>query len=70
MASHATPSAVGAVHDNWTTHSAVDGRFHAATRYSSSLLERQRALREAVPRQALRRMVWVWRVALPRNAGS
>ena len=54
MASHATPSTVSAVHDNCAIHSAADARVHAATRYSSSLLERQWTLREAMPREALR----------------
>ena len=71
LASFPAASAVSAAHDNFATHSATYG--HAATGSSSSfssLLECQRALRAEVPRNPVRRVVWVRRDVLPRFPGS
>ena len=71
LASCPAASAVSAAHDNFATHSAAYA--HAATGSSSSfssLLECQRALRAEVPRNPVRRVVWVRRDVLPRFPGS
>ena len=71
LASCPAASAVSAAHDNFATHSAAYA--HAATGSASSfssLLECQRALRAEVPRNPVRRVVWVRRDVLPRFPGS